>query len=195
VIGHGAFLRISKKKLSSRLIVSALSYSYHIRTIYDRAENNAPADHEHRQVLVEVVALVQNHDSHDHVGDQGASSENHVQRHRYIEIERVIVTHAGHEEQHHQHGVVLKTNSGFHGEEFRCENQTVQSDEHELRTGDEVARSGVGSEKKLVSITYDVSLTKGYSLLLDQQLQEDDIGATARKDDKYRRYGLCVHRG
>jgi hypothetical protein len=37
--------------------------------------------------------------------------------------------------------------------------------------------------------------TQKDSLSLDQQLQEDDIGATARKDDKYRRYGFCVHRG
>ncbi len=38
--------------------------------------------------------LTKKHDPHDHVGHEGAGPEDHVQRHRDVEVERVVICHA-----------------------------------------------------------------------------------------------------
>lgn len=71
-----------------------------------------------------------------------------MQRHRNVEIKRIVVAHAGHEEHHHQDGVVLQADPGPYRAAFGCEQETLDGDQQELQEGDQIPRSWIDSEAK-----------------------------------------------
>lgn len=73
---------------------------------------------------------------HYHVGDERSGPENHVKRHRDIEIERVVVANAANEEHRHQDKVVFDANLGFDAPELCGENEPVECNEEKLRKRD-----------------------------------------------------------
>lgn len=135
------------------------------------AQNDARRDHGHRAVLAQVVALLQQYDAHDHVGHQRAAAEDHVQRHRNVEVEGVVVAHIGAEEQGHQDHIVLQGDLGLHREELGREDEALQGDEQELGEGDQVAGTGID---------------------LDNELQEDDVAAASDEHEEHAQQGLYV---
>lgn len=109
----------------------------------DRTDDDPGAYHSNGQILGEGIPLPQDNDSHDHVGDQRSRPEDHVQRHRDVEIEGIVVAHAGDEEHGHQDEVVLETDPRLDGAAFGRVDEPFQGDEEELQERDEVARTRI----------------------------------------------------
>lgn len=72
-------------------------------------------------------------------------TKNHVQRHRNIKIEGIIIAYAGHEKHRHQNCVVAEANAQLFRAAFRGEQESLQCDESELQKCDQIARSRIRS--------------------------------------------------
>jgi hypothetical protein len=77
------------------------------------ANDDSHSDHHNRCNLEWPVSFIQDQHAHDHVGNQRASSEDHVQGHGNVEVEGVVVAHAYTKKHHNQFEVVEETNPRF----------------------------------------------------------------------------------
>lgn len=71
--------------------------------------------------------------------------EDHVQGHRDVEVEGVVVGHTGHEEHEHEQEIVLEADIPPLGAELLRHHESFQGHEQELAEGDQVARARVMS--------------------------------------------------
>lgn len=72
-------------------------------------------------------------------------SKDHMQWHRNIEIKCVIVAYASYEKHNDQNGVAFVTDAKWFCAEFRCKNQSFQSDEGKLSKCHQIAGSRIHS--------------------------------------------------
>ena len=122
--------------------------AFNIWTGDDCTNNNAHGDHEHREVLGELVPLVEYDNSHNHVGDEWTSSEDHVKWHRNIKIKSVVVADTWHKKHRDQYSVIFQSNLWFDSSELCREDEAMNGDEEELRECDQVSRTWIDSKIK-----------------------------------------------
>lgn len=78
-------------------------------------------------------------------------SEDHVQGHGYIKVERIIVGHTGHEEHEDQQEIVPEADHSLLGAELLGHHESLQGHKGKLAERDQVARSGIVSEKGVIN--------------------------------------------
>lgn len=75
--------------------------------------------------------------------------EDHVQRHRNIEIKCIVVANVNHEKHNHQHGVVLEGDFRSSRSTFGRKEKAFQCNEEKLQKCYQIAGSWIGSEKNI----------------------------------------------
>lgn len=120
-----------------------------------------------------------------------------MQRHRNVEVERIIVAHAHNEEHGHQRVIGAERDLGACRAAFSSENEALQCDEQELQERHQIAGTGIGSvemkTKQFINMSRD-TITWTVCNALDNVLHEYDIGAAAGKHQQDRSRRLDVHR-
>lgn len=140
----------------------------------DGADDDPSCYHDDRKILQRSVLLLQNNDSHHHVGHEGPSPEYHVQRHRYVEVERVVISNTRQEEEDNQGYIILEWYVPLGGTALGREDEAVDTDEDKLEEGDQIS---------------------GARVHLHQHFQEVDIGAAADEDTGHPNNCHIIHSG
>ena len=136
---------------------------------HDGAECDAKGDHDDREVLGSGISLVKKDDTHDHVGNQGSGSEDHVQWHRDVEIECVVVCYTDEKVECHHNDPCLEGYFRGNGAELCGEDEALNGEEKELRKSDEVSNSRI---------------------LLDEKFEKDDVATAAHDHHRHSELSL-----